>query len=85
MNEAFGAGLWRELGAQWDELRRVVGFGEALASWPTWLAPALAVGALLALVVLSGVALVALGALLTTLLAAALLLEQVFGVQIALQ
>ncbi|MEO8602164.1 MAG: hypothetical protein ABI629_06280 [bacterium] len=84
MRDSFSAGMWRELGAQWGELRRVVGFGDSLAAWPAWLAPPLAIGALLALIVLSGVALVSLGALLTTLLAAALLLEHVFGVHVVL-
>jgi hypothetical protein len=78
------SGLWAALGTGWHELRRVVGFGDALAAWPTWMAPLLAVGALLALIALSGVALAALGALLTALLAAALLLEYVFGVQVQL-
>jgi hypothetical protein len=48
------------------------------------MAPALAVGSLLALVILSGIALAALGVLLTTLLAAALLLDRVFGVRVEL-
>lgn len=82
--DAFGAELWRQIGAQWQDLRRTVGFGDALAALPGWMAPALAVGSLLALVILSGIALAALGILLTTLLAAALLLERVFGVRVEL-
>jgi hypothetical protein len=75
---------WRTLGAQWSELRRVVGFWEPVASLPGWTAPALIVGALLALVALSGIALAALGVLLTALLIAHLLLDRVFGVSVAL-
>ena len=48
------------------------------------MAPALALGALLALVAASGVALASLGVLLTALLVAHLLLERVFGVSVAL-
>ena len=75
---------WRTLGDQWSDLRQVVGFWEPVASLPPWTAPALVVGALLALVVLSGIAMAALGILLTALLIAHLLLDRVFGVSVAL-
>jgi len=78
----FTADLWSELGTQWSALRRNVGFADGLAVLPAWMAPAAALGALLALVVLSGVALAALGVLLTALLTAALLLEYAFGITI---
>ncbi len=83
--DGFGADLWRQLGAQWFDLRDRIGFGERLALLPSWMAPALAVGALLSLVVLSGIALASLGVLLTTLFVAALLLESVFGLRVELR
>ena len=49
---------------------------------PAFLAPAVTVGALLTFLALSGVAVSALGALLTALLALYILLVQVFGVRI---
>jgi len=51
---------------------------------PSFLAPAVTVGALVTFLLLSGVAVTALGALLTALLALYLLLVQVFGVSIEL-
>lgn len=78
-----GAAWWQGWAARWDELRRTVTFGEGLAALPAWMAPAVALGSLLALVALSGVALAALGVLLTAILAAALLLEGVLGVRVS--
>jgi len=49
---------------------------------PGFLAPAVTIGALLTFLMLSGVAVTALGALLTALLALYILLVQVFGVSI---
>jgi hypothetical protein len=51
---------------------------------PDFLAPAVTIGALLTFLLLSGVAVAALGALLTALLALYILLVQVFGVSIEL-
>jgi hypothetical protein len=51
---------------------------------PGFLAPAVTIGALLTFLMLSGVAVTALGALLTALLALYILLVQVFGVTIEL-
>jgi len=51
---------------------------------PGFLAPAVTVGALLTFLMLSGVAVTALGALLTALLALYILLVQVFGVTVEL-
>lgn len=82
--DAYGGWVWRELAEQWDELRRVVGFSAPLTSLPGWMAPPLALGALLALALAAGIALLSLGALLTALLIAHLLLDRVFGVTIAL-
>jgi hypothetical protein len=84
VSEADGATWWRALGDGWGELRRVVEFWQPLPALPSWTAPALALTAILALVALSGVALAALGVLLTSLLAAYLLLDRVFGVSVAL-
>lgn len=78
-----GAQLWSELADQWGELRRLIGFSAPLTSLPAWMAPGLALGALLALVLAAGIALLSLGALLTALLVAHLLLERVFGVSVA--
>jgi len=49
---------------------------------PNFLAPAVTIGALVTFLVLSGVAVTALGALLTALLALYLLLVEVFGVSV---
>jgi hypothetical protein len=51
---------------------------------PGFLAPAVTIGALLTFLMLSGVAVTALGALLTALLALYILLVQVFGVTVEL-
>jgi len=51
---------------------------------PSFLAPAVTVGALITFLMLSGVAVTALGALLTALLALYLLLVEVFGVTVEL-
>lgn len=77
-------GLWEQVNARWNDLRGLIGFGEALSGLPSWLAPPLALASLLALAVLAGVGLATLGLLLTVLLAVHLLLEQVFGVRVGL-
>ena len=76
--------LWRQLMDQWDELRRVIGFSAPLTRLPGWMAPGLALTALLALALTAGVALLSLGSLLTALLVAHLLLDRVFGIEVAL-
>lgn len=76
------AGLWERASAHWADLRGLIGFGDALAALPSWMAPPLALGSLLALVILSGIGLAALGLLLTVLLAVHVLLDQVFGVHL---
>ena len=86
--EEIGSQLWNAAGAFGAEVR-----GEGLLALlrpvapfnrPNFLAPAMTVGALLAFLVLSGVAVASLGALLTALLALYLLLVQVFGVTVEL-
>ena len=77
-------GLWEQASARWDTLRGLIGFGDALSVLPSWMAPPLALASLLALVVLAGIGLAALGLLLTVLLAVHLLLDQVFGVHLEL-
>jgi hypothetical protein len=74
--------IWRDLSGQWEELRRVLSFWGPLTPVPAWMAPPVAIGALLGLILLSGVALVSMGVLLTALLTAHLLLEQVLGVSV---
>ncbi len=49
---------------------------------PDWIAPTLALGALLSLVVLSGVALASLATLVTSLFVAAMILDAVFGIAV---
>ncbi|OFV90183.1 MAG: hypothetical protein A3J75_00490 [Acidobacteria bacterium RBG_16_68_9] len=75
--------MWPEFAAQGDTVRRVIGLWAPLLAGPWWMAPALALGALLALVLISGVALLSLGMLLTALLTAHLLLESVFGLSVS--
>lgn len=82
--DALGTGWWEGLGEQWAELRRVVGFWQPMTALPAWSAPALAVASLLALVIASGVALLALGVLLIASLFVHLLLDRVFGVSLML-
>lgn len=78
------SGLWEQASAHWDVLRGLIGFGDALAMLPSWMAPPLALGSLLVLVVLAGIGLAALGLLLTVLLTVHLLLDQVFGIHVEL-
>jgi hypothetical protein len=78
-----GAQLWSQLAEQLGELRRIIGFSAPLTSLPPWMAPGLALGALLALALAAGIALLSLGALLTALLVAHLLLDRVFGISVA--
>jgi hypothetical protein len=75
------SGLWEQASGRWNDLRGLIGFGDALAALPAWLAPPLALASLLALIVLSGIGLAALGLLLTA-LAVHLILDQVFGVRV---
>ncbi len=51
---------------------------------PGWLAPSVALAALLSLIVLSGIAVGSLAVLVASLLVAHLLLDQVLGIQLAL-
>ena len=84
ITEVLGA-LWREITRRpWATLPRVVGFSFPFGALPAWMAPALALGALLALAVAAGIALASLGSLLAALLIAHLLLERVFGISVAL-
>jgi len=82
--EPFVERTWSELAEQLAALRRVVGFSAPLGALPGWMAPGLALGALLALVLAAGIALLSLGGLLTALLIAYLLLDRVFGVSVEL-
>ena len=86
--EQIGSQLWSVAEAVGAEVR-----GEGLIALlrpvapfnrPTFIAPAVTVGSLLAFLILSGVAVAALGALLTALLALYLLVVQVFGVTVEL-
>ena len=83
--EIFVGGVWRDLGDYWAAMRRIVGFATPpFSALPSWMAPGLALGALLALALAAGIALLSLGALLTALLVVHLLLDRVFGVSVAL-
>ena len=74
--------IWSELESRWRQLRRLVAFWGPVVELPSWTAPALAVGALIALALVSGVALVSLGVFLTALLTAHLLLDRILGVSV---
>jgi hypothetical protein len=80
----FVTSLWRDVAAQWRDLRERVGFWQPVAGIPPWMAPAVAIGALLALTLAAGLALASVATLLTALLVAHLVLTQVFGVSVAL-
>jgi hypothetical protein len=83
--DIFVGQVWRDFGDYWAAVRRIVGFAAPpFSALPSWMAPGLALGALLALALAAGVALLSLGALLTALLVAHLLLDRVFGISVAL-
>lgn len=73
-------GVWREAAANLHELRRLVRLWGPMLQVPDWMAPAVALGALLALALAAGVALASIAALLSALLAAHLVLTEVLGV-----
>jgi hypothetical protein len=81
--DAAGA-LRDELGARWRDVQRLAALWVPAVAVPRWIAPGVAIGALLGLVIAAGVALASLGSLITALLVAYLLLERVFGLSIAL-
>jgi hypothetical protein len=80
--------MWSVLDAFRDEVREqgVLSLLRPIAPFnqPTFMAPAVTIGAIVACMLLSGVAVGALGTLLLSLLALYLLLVQVFGVSIEL-
>jgi hypothetical protein len=76
--------IWSELESRWRQLRRSVAFWGPTVELPSWTAPAVAIGALIALALVSGIALVSLGVLLTALLTAHLLLDRIFGVSVGM-
>jgi hypothetical protein len=86
--EEVGAQFWGVVEAFGAEARQqgLLGLMRPVAPFnrPNFLAPAVTIGALLTFLMLSGVAVTALGALLTALLALYILLVQVFGVTIEL-
>jgi hypothetical protein len=79
MNDVFET-LWREAAGNLRELRRLVGLWGPTLQVPDWMAPAVALAALLALAVAAGVALASIATLLAALLAAHLVLTEVLGV-----
>ena len=74
--ENIGAWIWRGL--------QPLGFWQPIMILPPWAAPAVAIGALLALAALCGIAVLSIATLLAALLTAHLLLERVFGVSVDL-
>jgi hypothetical protein len=86
--EDVGTQLWTVAEAFGREMRGegVIALLRPVAPFnrPNFLAPAITIGALVAFLVLSGVAVGALGAFLTALLALYLLLVEVFGVSVEL-
>lgn len=83
MND-FVTSLWRDAAAQWRDLRERVGFWQPISGVPPWMAPAIAIGALIALALAAGLALASVATLLTALFIAHLVLTEVFGVSLAL-
>jgi hypothetical protein len=77
--------LLSNVAAVWDAAQRFSAFWRPDLNLPSWLAPATALAALLGLALATGVAFASIATLLTALLAAHLLLENVFGVSISLQ
>ena len=74
--------LWQDFQARFATARQQTVLWLPSTPGPSWLAPLLAFGALLSLALVSGVAVLSLGMLLTSLLVAYLILENVFGVTI---
>jgi hypothetical protein len=74
--------VWEEVVARWEALQSTVQGLAPIVPGPVWMAPAVALGSLLALAVLAGVTLASFGVLVTSLLAALIILDQVFGMSI---
>jgi len=72
--------IWREAAANLRELRRLVGLWGPPMQVPDWMAPAVALAALLALALAAGVALASIATLLAALLAAHLVLTEILGI-----
>lgn len=77
--------LWAQLATRWDTIRRQTALWLPASTGPVWAAPLVALGALLALAVLAGLSILSLGVLLTSLIAAHLVLERVLGISIELE
>jgi hypothetical protein len=76
---------WIDLLEQWRGLRERVDFWKPLVGVPEWMAPAVAIGAVLAIAIATGLAIASLAAFLTALLAAYLLLSSVFGIAVVVE
>jgi len=76
--------LWRQLKDRFHAAEEWAAIWRPVGGVPEWLAPGIALSGLLGLVLLAGVSLLSLGVLLTALLMAYLVLEQVFGVSVEL-
>jgi len=74
--------VWRQAAANLRELRRLAGLWAPPLQVPDWMAPAVALGALLALAVAAGVALASIATLLSALLAAHLVLTEILGISL---
>lgn len=78
------------LATAWSRLTEQAGDWGRAALWapvapvPGWMAPGLALGGFLSLVLLAGMALVSFGLFLTALLAAQLVLVRVFGISVTI-
>lgn len=75
--------FWRDALDFYVGLQRRLEFWRPVAGTPAWLAPAVAIGGLLGLVAAIGFAVASVALLLTALLAAHLILTEVFGVDLA--
>lgn len=74
--------LWRELNSRFESAGRLLAMWRPTVTVPGWMAPGLALGALLSLVLLSGVAVLSFGVMFTAALMAYLILEKVFGLSL---
>lgn len=75
--------LLSDVAAVWDAVRRFTAFWRPDVNLPQWLAPATALAALLGLALATGIAFASIASLLTALLTAHFLLENVFGVSVS--
>ena len=82
--EDFLRQAWEDLSDTWQQAGRVTALWQPTFPTAPWLAPVVALGALIALVILSGVSLFALGVLPTALLASYMIVAGIFGISVGI-